>query len=101
MNWHKITLSSAQVGSGLLESAHKSFHQKMMDFAGDPDMVVFDSTDNELTTMLFISPKMSLVSPYELARFSAVESSTPTGAEPDLDVLIASDAKAAWSLIRE
>lgn len=88
MNWHKITLSSAQVGSGLLEAAQKSFQQKLSKFAADPDMVVFDSTDDELTTTLFISPKMSLASPYELAHFSATKCSAPTGAEPDLGVLV-------------
>jgi hypothetical protein len=88
MNWHKITFSSAQVGSGLLASAHKSFNQKLKAFVDDAERVVFDSIDDELTTTLFISPKMSRASPIDLARFSATEWPAPTGAEPNLSVLV-------------
>lgn len=101
MPWHKIIFSSAQVGSGVLDAAHKNFQKKMTDFSGDPELVVFDSTDDQMTTTLYISPKMSLISPVELAHFSARESPAPTGAEPDLDVLVASDDKAAWCLVHQ
>jgi hypothetical protein len=101
MQWHKITLSSAQVGSGMLEGAQKSFQRKLIEFAADSEMVIFDSTDADLTTTLYISPKMSLVSPAELAHFSATESPAPTGTEPDLRVLVAIDDDDAWCLVRQ
>jgi hypothetical protein len=100
MQWHKITLSSAQVSSGMLEGAQKSFQQKLIELAADSEMVVFDSTDADLTTTLYISPKMSLVSPAEIAHFSATESPAPNGTEPDLDVLVALNDNVAWCLVR-
>lgn len=101
MPWHKITFSNAQVARGLLGAALDAFQKKMMRFGGDPEMVVFDSIDDEMTTTLYISPKMSLISQVELAQFSATESHAPTGVEPDLDVLVASDDNAAWSLVHQ
>ena len=100
MPWYKIILPSKTVGHGALERAHAVFNKKFLEYRGDREMAVFDSTDEDWSeTILYISPKLALVSPAELADFSAQETEVPSGNEPEFCPLICADEDAALALI--
>lgn len=101
MLWYKITLTEKAVSLGALEKAHDAFAKKMLEYLGDKDMAVYDCENKEGSeTILYISPKMALVSPRELVEFSAQETAAPSGNEPEFDVFVSGDDSAAFDLIR-
>jgi hypothetical protein len=101
MPWYKIMLTERAVGLGALEKAHDAFAKKMLEYIGHSEMAVFDCKNEERSnTILYISPKMALVSPRELAEFSAQETPPPFGNEPEFDVLVSANESAALALIR-
>ena len=100
MPWYKIILPSKAIGHGALERAHAVFNKKFLEYRGDREMAVFDSTDEDRSeTILYISPKLALVSPTELADFSAKETEAPSGNESEFCSLICTDEEAASALI--
>lgn len=101
MHWYKIILTENEVGLGALERAYDVFTKKMFEHADSTEIAVFDCKDHEATTtILYISPKMALISPREIVEFSAVESGPPTGDEHEFGVLVARDDATALNLIR-
>lgn len=101
MSWYKITLTEKAVGHGVLEKAHDAFAKKMLEYLGDKDLAVFDCKNVEGSeTILYVSPKMALVSPRALAEFSAQETAAPSGNEPEFDLFVSGNDSAAFDLIR-
>lgn len=101
MHWHKIIITEKAVGLGALERAHDAFVKRMLEYAGNKEMAVFDCMNEERSeTILYISPMMALVSLRELNEFSAHETVAPSGNEPEFNVLVSADESAAFSLIR-